>query len=53
MPVKGHATAVAPRQVIGYEVPDMYGRPWAQLWEKYFEQAMQRPKEEDIFDMTT
>jgi hypothetical protein len=52
MPVKGHATAVAPGQVIEYEVPDMYGRPWAQMWEKYFEQGMQKPKEDDIFDFS-
>jgi hypothetical protein len=52
MPVKGHATAVAPGQVIEYEVPDMYGRPWAKMWEKYFEQGMQKPKEDDIFDFS-
>jgi hypothetical protein len=49
LPVKGHATAVSPGQVVEYEVPDMYGRPWAQMWEKYFEQGMERPKDEDIF----
>jgi hypothetical protein len=49
--VKGHATAVSPGNVIEYEVPDMYGRPWAQIWEKYFEQGMERPKEEDIFNL--
>jgi hypothetical protein len=29
----------------------MYGRPWAQYWERYFEQGMQKPKkdDEDIF----
>jgi hypothetical protein len=28
----------------------MYGRPWAQIWERYFEQDMQKPDEEtDIF----
>ena len=45
------ATPVTPGQVIEYEVPDMYGRPWAQIWEKYFEQGMERPKkdDEDIF----
>jgi hypothetical protein len=50
-PVKGHATAVTPGEVIEYEIPDMYGRPWAQFWEKYFEQGMQRPQKdnEDIF----
>ena len=28
-PVDGKATPVAPGTVIQYEVPDMYGRPWA------------------------
>jgi hypothetical protein len=27
----------------------MYNRPWGQIWEKYFEQDMQGPPEEDIF----
>jgi hypothetical protein len=36
--------------VIEYEVPDMYGRPWAAIWEKYFEQGMSRPDEEDLFN---
>jgi len=49
-PIKGRATAVHPGQVIEYEVPDIYGRPWAKMWEKYFEDGLQRPKEEDIFD---
>jgi hypothetical protein len=48
-PVKGRATHVTPGQVIEYEVPDMFGRPWAQYWEKYFEQGMERPQEKDIF----
>ena len=48
-PVKGKATPVSPGQVIEYEVPDMYGRPWAQMWEKYSEQGMERPANEDIF----
>jgi len=50
MPVKGHATPVSPGQVIEYEVPDMFGRPWAQMWEKYSEEGMERPKEADIFN---
>jgi hypothetical protein len=50
-PVKGRATPVAPPSVIEYEVPDMYGRPWAQIWDKYFEQGMDKPPpKEDIFD---
>ena len=36
-PIQGRPTPVAPPNVIEFEVPDMYGRPWAQLWEKYFE----------------
>jgi hypothetical protein len=27
----------------------MYGRPWAQAWEKYREQGMQRPEEAELF----
>jgi hypothetical protein len=48
-PVKGHATPVTAGQVIEYEIPDMFGRPWAQMWEKYFEQGMEKPKEADPF----
>jgi hypothetical protein len=28
----------------------MYGRPWAHIWEKYWEQGMQKPDQDDIFD---
>lgn len=50
-PVKGVPTAVAPGETIQYEALDMFQRPWAQLWEKYFEQGMQKPeKDEGIFD---
>ena len=48
-PVAGRATPVAPPNVIEFEVPDMYGRPWAQIWEKYFEEGMQKAEQEDIF----
>ena len=44
IPVKGKATPVSPGKAIEYEVPDMYGRPWAQIWEKYYEQGMERPE---------
>ena len=50
-PVKGHATPVTAGQTIEYEIPDMFGRPWAQIWEKYFEQGMERPEEQDIFSV--
>jgi hypothetical protein len=48
-PVAGTATPVSPGKVIEYEVPDMYGRPWARIWEKYWENGMQKPEDEDIF----
>ena len=49
LPIEGKATAVSPGQTVPYRVPDMYGRPWAQNWEQYFEKGMEKPKEEDIF----
>jgi hypothetical protein len=48
-PIDGRATPVTPGNVIEYEVPDMYNRPWGHIWEEYFEQDMQGPEEEDIF----
>jgi hypothetical protein len=48
-PVKGKATPVSPGQTIEYTVPDMYGRPWAQMWEEYSEAGLVRPVDEDIF----
>ncbi len=48
-PIKGVATPVAPPKIIEYEVLDMYNRPWAQIWEKYWEKGMQRPEQKDIF----
>jgi len=47
-PIDGHATPVSPGQVIQYEIPDMYGRPWAKIWEQ-FETNMQKPQKADIF----
>ena len=48
-PIEGTATPVTPGRVIELEVPDTYGRPWAQMWEKHWEQGMERPEEVDIF----
>jgi hypothetical protein len=49
-PVDGVATPVSPGDVIDYTVPDMYGRPWAQIWERYWEQGMEKPDDgQDIF----
>jgi hypothetical protein len=50
-PVNGIATHVIPGTTIPYDVPDIYGRPWAQIWEKYHEQGMHKPREsDDILD---
>jgi len=48
--VDGRATPLVPGAVIQYRVEDLYGRPWAAVWEEYFEQGMQHPKGEDLFD---
>jgi hypothetical protein len=43
-PVDGYATPLPPGTTFEYTVPDIYGRPWAQIWEKYHENGMDRPK---------
>ena len=48
-PLQGTPTPVSPGKVIELEVPDMYGRPWAHIWERYWEEGMERPTEEDVF----
>ena len=50
-PVEGVATPVPPGNLVEYEVPDTYGRPWAHIWEEYFEQGMHKPESDnqDIF----
>jgi hypothetical protein len=45
-PINGYANHVAPGQVIEYRVPDMLDRPWAKIWEEYFERDMGRPKQQ-------
>jgi hypothetical protein len=44
-PVDGHATPMSPGQTFEYTLPDIFGRPWAQIWERYHEKGMERPKE--------
>jgi len=39
-PVNGRATPVVPGVVLQYRVEDLYGRPWAAVWEEYFEKNM-------------
>jgi len=48
-PVDGQAMPLAPGQTFEYTVPDMFGRPWAQIWERYHEEGMARPEPPDIF----
>ena len=51
-PVDGRPTPLSPGVTIEYTVPDIYGRPWAQIWERYFEEGMERPDDESIFDFS-
>jgi hypothetical protein len=49
--VNGRLQPVTPDTVIQYRIPDWYDRPWARIWEEYFEEGMSRPSSnEDIFD---
>ena len=43
----GRATQVPPGTTIDYKVRDLFDRPWARIWEEYFEKGMQRPKAAD------
>src|SRR5690606_36062819 len=50
-PIGGHGTPVSPGDTIAYTVPDMYGRPWAEIWDRYFEQDMSNDKGgDDMFN---
>lgn len=43
----GRASQVSPGTTIDYTVLDLYDRPWAKIWEEYFEDGMNRPEEDD------
>ena len=49
-PVDGRAQPIGPGTTIDFTVPDIFGRPWAQIWERYFEDGMERPTDESIFE---
>jgi len=49
-PVDGRPKPLSPGVTIEYTVPDMFGRPWAEIWERYFEQGMKRPEDESLFE---
>jgi hypothetical protein len=51
-PVKGMAESKAPGARFEYEVPDIYGRPWARIWEENFEKGMLQPAKEQTFDFS-
>ena len=40
------------RHDVRVHVPDIYGRPWAQIWEEYHEKGMSPPEKEDIFSFS-
>jgi hypothetical protein len=46
-PIEGQATPMSPGQTFEYTVPDIFGRPWAQIWERYHEDGMERPNDNE------
>jgi len=43
----GRGTQIPPGTTIEYTVRDLFDRPWARIWEEYFEKGMQRPATND------
>ncbi|MGZ9811435.1 hypothetical protein ACXN5S_13310 [Pseudoroseicyclus sp. H15] len=43
--VDGRPVPLAPGTTIEYTVEDTYGRPWAQSWERNFEEGLEKPDE--------
>jgi predicted SnoaL-like aldol condensation-catalyzing enzyme len=43
-PTNGRQTPESPGKTIQYDIPDWSNRPWAQIWEKYFEKGMKKPE---------
>jgi len=52
--IDGKNTPLTPGTEVTYEMPDMYGRPWDAIWQRYFEQGMSKPADnsEDLFDFS-
>jgi len=44
-PIDGYQQNITPGQTFEYRVPDMFGRPWAEIWERYHEENMTPPDE--------
>jgi hypothetical protein len=49
-PVDGRPKPLSPGVTFDYTVPDMFGRPWAQMWERHFEKGMKRPEGKSLFE---
>ncbi|MDR3475267.1 MAG: hypothetical protein P4M09_26750 [Devosia sp.] len=47
-PTNGYQTPASPGAVIRYTVPDMQGRPWADIWAQFEKDMPARPKEADV-----
>lgn len=47
--IDGFASQVSLGDTIEYTIPDLYDRPWAEIWETYHEEGMQKPEEEALF----
>jgi hypothetical protein len=50
-PVDGFTTPLPPGTTFEYTIPDVYARPWAEIWEKHFENGMQRPRPASRFGL--
>jgi len=50
-PIDGKATQMSSGSTFQYTVPDIYDRPWAKIWEKYYEKDMNRPHETGPFGL--
>jgi hypothetical protein len=49
-PVEGRPKPFVPGSTVPYTVPNMSGRPWAEIWERYFERGMARPEEKPLLE---
>jgi len=49
-PIEGRPKPRTPGATLEYVVPDLYGRPWADQWERYLEKDMKRPAQGPDFE---
>jgi hypothetical protein len=47
--INGVNTPLTPGAKVEFEMPDWYDRPWAAIWERYFEEGMSKPEAADLF----